>query len=369
MSEARTASTAPADGERGFSLVEMLVAVVVTLIISGAIYALLTSGQTAFRREPELADRQQNIRIAMDLIAKDIANAGAAMPALAQSFTAVDPGGTALNAQGPEGSLGPAPATARGSDATASDVLEIVSSEERCPSITICSPPSPTAAGGLFVGMERIPGCMTDLAVVTDNGGFMVLPITSPSPGTPGSTSAICPSGNIAGNSNILLGGALAPWATPSPAFSAQSFLFPGRVVRYQLAPSNDPTDVAGAPALWRSTTGRYDLSGGAVNTVPAPPGPNWQLVARGLEDLQIEYMDGTGTWTNGPRQPILGPVDVVRQVRVTLAARTSAQNLQGATRAGAGTGVAPDAIRGQLVSIVTPRAALVGLQLLGQLQ
>jgi len=369
MSQAAAATnTAPGSGQHGFSLVEMLVAMVITVIISGAIYGLLTSGQTAFRREPEMADRQQNIRIAMDLIAKDIANGGAAMPALAQVFTATDPTGTALNGMGPmEGSLGAGPASARNSDSTRSDVLEIVSSEERCPAITICSPAPPTLGGGLFIGMERIPSCMTDLAIVTDNLGFFVAPVTSPAPGTPGTTSQACPSGNIAGNSNLQLGAPLAPWAIPSPSFAGGAFLFSARIVRYQLALSNDPNDVAGAPALWRSTTGRYDLSTGGV--VGAPPGANWQLVARGLEELQVEYMDGNGVWSNSPRQPILIPNDVVRQVRVTLAARATGQNLQGATRAGAGTGVAPDAIRGQLVSTITPRAALVGLQLLNQFQ
>jgi len=60
----------------GFSLIELLIAMVVTSIISGAIYGLIASGQTAFRREPELVDRQQNIRMAMDLIVRDVGAAG-----------------------------------------------------------------------------------------------------------------------------------------------------------------------------------------------------------------------------------------------------------------------------------------------------
>jgi len=65
---------------RGFSLVELMVAMTVTLIVSGAMYGRLTSGSNAFRREPEIADRQQNIRAAMDLIARDVFSAGAALP-------------------------------------------------------------------------------------------------------------------------------------------------------------------------------------------------------------------------------------------------------------------------------------------------
>ena len=104
--------------ERGFSLVELMVAMTVTLIVSGAIYGLLTSGSNAFRREPELADRQQNIRVAMDLISRDVFNAGAALPTFSQVFTRIDPAGGAC-AAGPQrlraaGTLGAAAAGARG---------------------------------------------------------------------------------------------------------------------------------------------------------------------------------------------------------------------------------------------------------------
>ena len=60
-----------ASGEAGFSLPELLVAMVITTSISGAIFGLMTSGQGQFRREPALVDRQDNIRIAMDMIAQD----------------------------------------------------------------------------------------------------------------------------------------------------------------------------------------------------------------------------------------------------------------------------------------------------------
>ena len=61
---------------RGFSLIELMVAMAVTLIVTGAIYGLMTGGQNAFRREPAITDRQQNIRLAMDIIMRDIASAG-----------------------------------------------------------------------------------------------------------------------------------------------------------------------------------------------------------------------------------------------------------------------------------------------------
>src|SRR5512139_3594729 len=90
--------------ERGFSLVELMMAMTITLIVSAAIYGLLTSGSNAFRREPEVADRQQNIRVAMDLIARDVFNAGAALPTFSQVFTITDPpGGGCVSADGLNG--------------------------------------------------------------------------------------------------------------------------------------------------------------------------------------------------------------------------------------------------------------------------
>ena len=61
---------------RGFSLLELMVAMVITLVITGAMYGLIVSGQGSFRREPALSDRQQQIRIAMSRIQEDILKAG-----------------------------------------------------------------------------------------------------------------------------------------------------------------------------------------------------------------------------------------------------------------------------------------------------
>src|SRR5262245_52390519 len=72
--------------DSGFSLIELMVALTVTLIVSGAVYGLLTSGSSAFRKEPAMADRQANIRAAMDLIVSDLRGAGAGMPPFTNVF-------------------------------------------------------------------------------------------------------------------------------------------------------------------------------------------------------------------------------------------------------------------------------------------
>jgi len=379
--------------QSGFSMIELMIAMTVTLIVSAAIYGLLTSGSTAFRREPEMADRQQNIRVAMDLIARDVFNAGSALPPFAQVFTEVDPAGPCtgdLNGCGVEGSLGATAAAARapgdaGDPLTATDVLEILSSEETCPVRSLCSQaPEPLPGNpGLFIIRETMPACvgvpgvvmMTDGLAGATNFTLQMSTTTNP-------PAQACPVGGDANeNGRIVLGNVLQPWAAspvlgepddtpPGPsATGVQIFFYAARVVRYRIAPNNDPLDPG--PALWRSRSGRYG-SDGLAKAEPGMPGfpevgSPWELVARGIEDLQIEYMPGDGFWHNSPEITVNGGWNtIVRQVRITLSARASAPNLQGATTAG---GAGPDAVRGQLVTVVTPRAAFNELQMGSQIQ
>jgi type II secretory pathway pseudopilin PulG len=381
--------------EGGFSLIELLVVMLVTFFVSGAIYALLASGQNSFRREPEIADRQQNIRVAMDVISRDIANAGTNLPAFAQVFTDNDPaGGPALNGLGPPGSLGAPGQAQRNADPSAnSDVLEVVAAEDRCPGQTLCNPAAPGAAGS-FITKEPNPACLAPaglanpgFAVLTDNNNMTIQPILVANP-------QACPAGGGAGNGGVNLGDAVAVGTNPlAPAFTAPAvgssiyaFLFPARISRYMIG--FDPADPDRVPLLFRSVTGRYTAAGAvAAAPPPVPGGPaagaNWQVVARGIEDLQVEYQDGLGNWTNTPPAAIpCGPPGVlggcanqaafdaiVRQVRVTLSARVVTQGLQGSQSAGAGAAVAPDRIRGQLVSIIQPRAAMTALEMGNQIR
>jgi prepilin-type N-terminal cleavage/methylation domain-containing protein len=370
----------------GFSLVELLVALTVTLIVSGAIYGLLTSGSAAFRREPELADRQQNIRVAMDVVARDVFNAGAAMPTFSQVFTLVDgAGGTCTGAQGLNGcggagALGTAAAAARapgdgGDPSVNTDVVELITTDETCPLQTVCvapgGPPGTIGLAGTYASQQRVPACLTlpGLVLVASNDFFAI----HPAQGVAGGGAVPCPGGSVTNNGSMVLAGAVQPeWSwTGTGGTGAEPlpvFLHGARVVRYAIAASTDPDDPA--PALWRSESGRYDVAG---NPVLGPTsgsfsgGAPWGIVARGIEDLQIEYMGGDGLWRNRPPLSVADDwTTLVRRVRITLSARAAAPNLQGATTAG---GAGPDAVRGQLVTEVAPRAAFHELQMGGQIQ
>jgi hypothetical protein len=90
--------------------------------------------------------------------------------------------------------------------------------------------------------------------------------------------------------------------------------------------------------------------------------------VARGIEDMQVEYMNGSGAWAGnaGPvtcsgtcTSPTLADWNsIVRQVKVTLSARAVEPRLQGETTSAQGA-----AVRGQLSAVIAPRAAQLTLQ------
>jgi hypothetical protein len=94
-----------------------------------------------------------------------------------------------------------------------------------------------------------------------------------------------------------------------------------------------------------------------------------FQSVARGIEDLQVQYTQANGTVTTGaPGAPVVGPLPpvaaswgtLITQVQVTLSSRSEARNLQGSTTdVNLGT-----ALRGSLTWTGSPRSALFALTL-----
>jgi hypothetical protein len=160
--------------------------------------------------------------------------------------------------------------------------------------------------------------------------------------------------------------GGVAPAAPAAPAW-----VIPVEVVRYVIA--TDPADPSnpGDPLfrhLWRSVTGGRE-AGDNYAAAPDPPGGNWQLVARGINDMQIQYVDGDGGVKDEPgvfadnTQYNL----VVRQVNVVLSSRVAGVNIAGFS----GTDPSdPAQIRlGQLTAQIVPRQALIHLQTAGGVQ
>ena len=66
--------------ERGFTLMELMVAMVVGLIVMGAMTSVFKTGMDSAMLVTQRAETQQNMRAAIDLMVKDISMAGAGLP-------------------------------------------------------------------------------------------------------------------------------------------------------------------------------------------------------------------------------------------------------------------------------------------------
>ncbi|HET9317067.1 MAG TPA: prepilin-type N-terminal cleavage/methylation domain-containing protein [Vicinamibacteria bacterium] len=353
----------------GFSLIELLVAMTITLIVSGAIYGLLASGQNAFRREPELTERQQNIRLAMDMIMRDTAGAGVGLPPFMQVFTT----GLGADAGSPQGPSG-----------LNSDAIEMVTGGGR-ESEPVCARPNNWGATdqSLFFTRQQVADLDPDGPNPTPRLVFLVFSrqntstaddrwttrrvtgqdIATYSPPLPGTIPPDCtPAGNHArvffddgttGNAADLCQNAPLPPAgnivtTSCGAMQLTRVVFADQV-QYRIRNGTD-----GVPALERSSTQN--------------PG-TFEVLARGIEELQVQYSTVAVPDTWEDNAPIVAdPTDtppaldasygtLVGQVRVTLTSRSEAPNLAGATTGPAGTHV-----RGSLTSTAAPRATLMHL-------
>jgi len=315
--------------DEGFSLIELLVVMIVTFFVSGAIYGLLSSGQSAFRREPEMSDRQQNIRVGSSLVESDILGAGAYMPLYAQTFT------NGLDGVGPTGTSG-----------AATDELEIFTSGN-CDILNICN----FNPGASFTTFEGLSSCFgfPALILLANDVEWGVYWASQPGAGSVSSCS-----GGGSDNGHVQFAPGQAPLINPA---GGPNFVDPPEIMstitaaRYRIQ-----VDAEGVPNLWRSAAGG--------RTDPVTGASTWQMVARGVEDLQVRYETGAG-WANTPgvvTSPDLN--SIVRRVEVTLWSRTIAPSLAGES---ARTGLT-NAIRGRLVTTGMPRAAFTGLQISGQI-
>ncbi len=337
----------------GFSLLELLIAMVVTMLVTGAVFGLMTAGQGAFRREPQLTDRQQSVRQAMAAIEDDIMRAGLGLPAFIQVFA---PG---LNAAGPAGVL---------TAGDPSDFLEFVAGDASCPGGEACIAPPSTVGAATTVIVPRVASCVEAslpgfLGFFDATGHLAVQPATviSSAVGCTAATAQLdLPIGRVPGT----------PVGNPAPPTFTPAGYAPVQLVRYEIAPCGDlEPDGAPTPCLYRSVTGRFDTTGAGVG---GPPGPTWQVVARGIDDLQVQFRTGANPapapWADVPAGVLYCDIQaagscalanyntIVRQVQVTLSARVTRGDLQGETRPVAGV---PQRVRGQLSGVFTPRSAL----------
>ena len=66
--------------QQGFSLVELLIAMAISIIVGMAGYVIFSSSNWSYKVQEDVSEVQQNVRVAMDRLAKDIRMAGFGLP-------------------------------------------------------------------------------------------------------------------------------------------------------------------------------------------------------------------------------------------------------------------------------------------------
>lgn len=61
----------------GFSILEMMISMAIMMVVTGAIFTLVNPSQGTYRAQPEVSDMQQRMRVATDMLFKDLLMAGA----------------------------------------------------------------------------------------------------------------------------------------------------------------------------------------------------------------------------------------------------------------------------------------------------
>jgi len=329
-------------------LIELMVALVVTMVIAGGIYGMMAVGQNAFKREPDLVDRQDNIRIAMNLIERDLAVAGMDMGAWMQIFA--NPGTANVVTDGDSAVVGPGNAgtingyasnghyvtdTTPPNDPNKPDSLEFLAHTSTCPDVAVsCTKSGGNAChtGDVLDLVAPLPACYPKdglVYVLWDSGGgkWGVNHQNTGNPGVnfpPGQADPTeCNRANT--DNNICHGSADldsgqgpagGPWSG-----NPQKIILMSQI-RYEIA-----NDTDGVPSLFRSEVGGK-AADGSGNRI-APPGGTWQLVARGIEDMQVVYITQNLAGNLTPKNtPLAVAKDdyttIVKQVRITLGAPRS---------------------------------------------
>ncbi len=67
-------------GQAGFTLIEVMVVLLIFMIIAGAVFAAISAAQVRYRAEKQFLDSFQGARIGVDLMVRDIHNAGYPSP-------------------------------------------------------------------------------------------------------------------------------------------------------------------------------------------------------------------------------------------------------------------------------------------------
>ncbi len=312
---------ASTDCARGFSLVEILIALAITMLVMTSVFVLLQKSQKSFAREPEVSEMNANARAGLDRISQDLAVAGLATPSNVAVMWS-DGGGLTPDRIGivyadPEVPVSrPRPCPIGGPCASigGSAVVNVDPFS--------FSPQPPNFAEAYQDGMTlfAIQGPNGDPACDNVAPGLIAFQLTS----TPTCTGAGGPANGPSACETLDLTLGPAPAVTDlnlPPGFAIDASLHCAviglyHVVEYRvnpLAPSNNPQ----------------------LERRDAVTGEPWSPVAANIENLQVQYVQGLNeSFEDTPALMPVGadPSSWVTRVRITVSGRSESAGLEGGT-------------------------------------
>jgi type II secretory pathway pseudopilin PulG len=311
---------ASTDQARGFSLVEILIALVITMLVMTSVFLLLQKSQKSFAREPEVSAMNANARAGLDLISQDLAVAGFGTPSNVAVMWS-DGGGLTPDRIGivyadPEVPVSrPRPCPGGGPCAT----IGTSTSVSVDPFSFSPEPPNFSEAYQDGMVLFAIQGPNGDPACDTVAPGLVPFQLAATPTCTGAGGAANGPS--ACETLNLTLGPAPSVDLSPPTGFDtdvglrcAVIGLF--HVVQYRL----NPLPPAENPQLERR-----DVALG---------GP-WSPVAGNIENLQVQYVQGLSeVFEDVPALLPAGgdPGSWVTRVRITVGGRSESTDLEGAT-------------------------------------
>ncbi len=153
-------------GTAGFSLIEVLVALTISVLVTSAVFVMLAPADGAFQTQPERADVEQRLRAAVDAVTRELVAAGS-LPAIA----------TGARAPAPAAAVFPHRIGRRTPDPAGSfdaSRVSLWSADTIAPHAVLAAPLASTAGAA---AVAPGPGCMTGDASCGFRAGMTVAAI------------------------------------------------------------------------------------------------------------------------------------------------------------------------------------------------
>ncbi len=303
-------------GDGGLTLVELLVALVLTAVIGGAVYQGLINQSQNFVLQDQAAEAQQNGRIAMETILRDVRSAGYAMSYVIGDSTFNDQGILTGSVTLPNSTpIVTNNDTSRGT----TDALALRRGDSSPLKILRFNPhPQQGTWWQCFIDLDP------DITGIPIKQGDIVF-LKSAAVGSPSRNEFRSMKVKERGVSDILLGEPPKKWKLHMEDYSG-AFMSPnGSMISGGTDPKKDYQNYAGGTATKLLQIGYYIESSGGVNVLmKAVNDTTSQIVARYIEDLQVAYQTtDTSKWYQDGTTTGDPPVaNDIRSIRVSILAK-----------------------------------------------